>query len=98
MVDEDRDAKAAQEISEVFRGTAGDAPSLKEAGTVRGIQAAAIPAFVAGEELADLADSDERIVVLTADLAKWNDVPPFAQRFPRPGPTGWDGRAVGQSL
>jgi len=82
MVDEDRDAKAAQEISEVFRGTAGDAPSLKEAGTVRGIQAAAIPAFVAGEELADLADSDERIVVLTADLAGAGRTIDFARRHP----------------
>jgi transketolase len=69
---------AAQEISEVFRGSAGESPALKRSGaagaakpasTVRGIQRAAVPAFVAGQELADLAEHDQRIVVLTADLA-----------------------------
>ena len=43
---------------------------------------AAIPAFVAGEELADLADDDERIVVLTADLAEANRATDFAERHP----------------
>ena len=41
-----------------------------------------IPAFVAGEELADLADDDERIVVLTADLACANRTIDFEARHP----------------
>ncbi|MEP7023516.1 MAG: transketolase C-terminal domain-containing protein [Actinomycetota bacterium] len=75
-------AAAAQQISEVFRGSAGAAPALKPAGTVRGIQPAAIPAFVAGQELADLADTDQRIVVLTADLAGAGRTSDFAARHP----------------
>ena len=60
----------AQQISDTFRGTA------------RGIEARTIPAFVAGEELADLADSDPRIIVLTADLAHANRTIDFAARHP----------------
>jgi transketolase len=71
-----------QEISEVFRGSAGATPALKPAGTVRGIEAATIPAFVAGEELADLAETDPRIVVLTADLAGAGRTADFAARHP----------------
>jgi transketolase len=71
-----------QEISEVFRGSAGSTQSLKPAGTVRGIEAATIPAFVAGEELADLAETDGRIVVLTADLAGAGRTADFAARHP----------------
>jgi transketolase len=41
------------------------------------------PAFVAGAELAALAEHDERIVVLTADLAYSNRTHEFAQRHPR---------------
>ncbi len=82
MADQTKDRKTEQEISEVFRGTAGHSPSLKPAGTVRGIEAAAVPAFVAGEELADLADSDDRIVVLTADLAGAGRTIDFARRHP----------------
>lgn len=41
------------------------------------------PAFVAGSELADLAESDERIVVLTADLAYSNRTHEFARRHPQ---------------
>ena len=73
-------ARVGQEISEVFRGTAGTA--TKDAGTGRGIEAKTIPAFVAGETLADLADSDPRIVVLTADLANANRTSDFAARHP----------------
>ena len=73
---------ATQEISEVFRGSAGDSPSLRPPGTVRGIQRAAVPAFVAGQELADLAESDQRIVVLTADLAGAGRTSDFAARHP----------------
>jgi len=73
--------RIGQQISDVFRGTAGnDAP--KDKGTGKGIEARAIPAFVAGEALADLADSDPRIVVLTADLAHANRTVDFAARHP----------------
>jgi transketolase len=72
----------SQQISEVFRGTGGDTPSLRTKGTVRGIEAAAIPAFVAGEELADLAENDPRIVVLTADLAGAGRTADFGARHP----------------
>ena len=41
-----------------------------------------LPAAVSGHELADLADSDERIVLLTADLAAANELEPFARRHP----------------
>ena len=67
-----------QETSEVFRGSA----ALKDARTGTGITAKSIPAFVAGEALADLADSDPRIVVLTADLAGANRTADFAARHP----------------
>jgi transketolase len=40
------------------------------------------PAFVAGSELADLADADPRVVVLTADLAYSNRTFEFADRHP----------------
>jgi transketolase len=66
-----------QEIKDVFRGTAG---TVKE--SAKGISARSIPAFVAGEELADLADSDQRIVVLTADLAGANRTVDFKARHP----------------
>ena len=41
------------------------------------------PAFVAGMELADLADQDDRIVVLTADLAFSNRTHDFVERHPK---------------
>src|SRR4051794_16729078 len=66
-----------QAISDVFRGGA-----LKDERTVKGISAKGIPAFVAGEALADLADADPRIVVLTADLAHANRTVDFAARHP----------------
>ena len=76
----------SQDVSAVFRGVeAGDgaAPSGGAAGSTVGIPVATIPAFVAGEELADLADTDERIAVLTADLASANRTRDFATRHPR---------------
>jgi transketolase len=82
MTDDTR-AAAGQQISETFRGSAGASPALKPKGaTVKGIQAAAIPAFVAGQELADLAEHDPRIVVLTADLAGAGRTADFAARHP----------------
>jgi transketolase len=90
------DSASPQEISGVFRGSADGATALQDAGTKtepgkqtaprkkteQGISARAIPTFVAGEELADLADSDARIVVLTADLAGAGRTIDFAGRHP----------------
>lgn len=73
---------AGQEISDVFRGDTTGAHALKEKRSGKGIERSSIPAFVAGEELADLADADERIVVLTADLAHANRTVDFADRHP----------------
>lgn len=71
----------AQDQSEIFRGTdAGGA--LRDARSVQGTPAAAVPAFVLGEELADLADRDPRVVVLTADLASANRTVEFRARHP----------------
>lgn len=75
----DRVTQSGQDQSEVFRGET----LVKEAGTSeKGIARRSIPAFVAGEELADLADADERIVVLTADLASANRLNDFEDRHP----------------
>lgn len=86
MPDDVREATSAagdrQEISEVFRGSAGEQLELKDQRSAKGIAAATIPAFVAGEELADLAEHDDRIVVLTADLAGAGRTSDFAARHP----------------
>jgi hypothetical protein len=90
------EAQSNTDLSGLFRGT--DASqALKDPKSGRGISATSIPAFVAGAELADLADTDDRIVVLTADLAHANRTIDFgarhpgdarlAPRFRRPGPT-----------
>lgn len=71
----------AEDLSGLFRGTGAPA-ALKDSGSGRGISAASLPAFVAGEELADLATRDGRIVVLTADLAHANRTIDFAGRHP----------------
>lgn len=76
------EAPAPQEISGVFRGSADGAVALEERSTEHGIAARTIPAFVAGEELADLADDDDRVVVLTADLASAGRTVDFARRHP----------------
>jgi transketolase len=81
---------AGQQISDTFTGSGGAAAALKpkdesqqsQQATVKGIRAAAIPAFVAGLELADLAESDPRIVVLTADLAGAGRTADFRDRHP----------------
>lgn len=82
MADATRDRRAGQAISDTFRGTASAADVLKDQGTARGIAAKSIPAFVAGDELADLGDSDPRIVVLAADLSHANRTIDFATRHP----------------
>jgi transketolase len=82
MADKTGDRETAQQISEVFVGSAGPSRSLKPLVTVAGIEAASVPAFIAGQELADLAESDDRIVVLSADLAGAGRVIDFAMRHP----------------
>lgn len=71
----------AQDPSALFRGTDAS-PALRDTRTVRGTPAVTTPAFVLGEELADLADRDPRIVVLTADLASANRSIEFRDRHP----------------
>ena len=67
-----------QDQSDIFRGVS----SLQESESVKGTPASRLPAFVLGEELADMADSDGRIVVLTADLAPANRTTEFQARHP----------------
>lgn len=74
--------EASQETSEVFRGTADGSTRLADSRSSQGTTAASVPAFVFGEELADLADHDPRIVVLTADLARANRAVDFQARHP----------------
>ncbi|WP_119391055.1 transketolase family protein [Taklimakanibacter lacteus] len=66
----------------IFRGTSGGDAALKDRKSIIGTPNAALPAFVLGEELADLADHDPRIVVLTADLANANRTNDFRKRHP----------------
>ncbi|HEU0101889.1 MAG TPA: transketolase C-terminal domain-containing protein [Mycobacteriales bacterium] len=73
---------STQDQAEIFRGTAEGQTTLRDDRSTDRISAAAIPAFVFGEELADLADDDPRIVVLTADLAGANRSSDFAARHP----------------
>ena len=79
-IPEDSVPRSGQDQSDVFRGvSASDAPSK---GSEKGISTRSVPAFVAGEELADMADHDDRIVVLTADLASANRLADFGKRHP----------------
>ena len=70
-----------QDQSDVFRGVS-PVSSARRANTEIGISAKSVPAFVAGEELAELADYDPRIVVMTADLASANRLIDFKVRHP----------------
>jgi transketolase len=54
----------------------------KSSETFKGTPASSMPSFVAGEELAKLAEADPRVVVLTADLAGPNRLSEFAARHP----------------
>jgi transketolase len=72
----------AQGQDAIFRGTAGGDATFKDKNSVRGTPNAALPAFILGEELADLADHDARIMVLTADLAVANRTNDFKKRHP----------------
>jgi transketolase len=81
--------RAAQRMREqsqgqdaIFRGTAGGDAQLKDARSIIGTPNKVLPAFVLGEELADIADKEPRIVVLTADLANANRTNDFRARHP----------------
>lgn len=67
--------------SDLFRGVSGPA-DLTESESIKGTPASRLPAFVLGEELADLADRDPRVVVMTADLASANRTVEFKARHP----------------
>lgn len=73
---------SGQDQSDIFTGTTTTKPELKDIRSVKGTPAAALPAFVLGEELAALADGDPRICVLTADLASANRTVDFKARHP----------------
>jgi transketolase len=70
-----------QDQSEVFNGTADT--GLRDERSSDGNDVRQIPAFVFGEELADLAEADPRIVVLTADLARSSRANDFGARHPQ---------------
>lgn len=72
---------AGQDQSDIFTGISG-AADLTESASVKGTPATRLPAFVLGEELADIADRDPRIAVMTADLASANRTIEFQQRHP----------------
>jgi len=74
--------KDMQDESEIFRGTTTGSTRLRDPKSVRGTPKAGMPAFVLGEELADIADHDPRIVVATADLASANRTNDFRDRHP----------------
>lgn len=71
-----------QDESEIFRGTTAGITKLRDKRSVRGTPKAGMPAFVLGEELANIADHDSRIVVATADLASANRTSDFRDRHP----------------
>lgn len=72
-----------QDQSDLFTGDgSGDGSDAPRKATVQGTPARAMPAFVLGEELAELAERDPRIVVLTADLASANRTVEFKERHP----------------
>jgi len=70
--------RSGQDVSDVFTG----GPALRKRSTEKGISSSTVPAFVAGEELADLADVDPRVAVMTADLASSNRLIDFKARHP----------------
>jgi transketolase len=69
-----------QDQSEIFNGTAN--VGLRDSRSVDGTDTPAIAAFVLGEELADIAEHDPRVVVLTADLGRSNRATDFGARHP----------------
>jgi len=71
-------SEEGQALSGLFTGVR----DLKESESVKGTPASRLPAFILGEELADMADADPRVVVLTADLASANRTNEFKARHP----------------
>ncbi|WP_158969643.1 transketolase family protein [Chachezhania sediminis] len=71
-----------QNEAEIFRGTTEGSTSFKDSRSVRGTPKAGMPAFVLGEELAQMAATDDRIVVATADLASANRTNDFREAYP----------------
>ncbi len=71
-----------QNEAEIFRGTTEGKTTFKDARSVRGTPKQGMPAFVLGEELAEMAKSDDRIVVATADLASANRTNDFKAVHP----------------
>ncbi|WP_109467959.1 transketolase family protein [Albibacillus kandeliae] len=72
-----------QNEAEIFRGTTEGKTTFKDARSVRGTPKQGMPAFVLGEELAEMAKSDDRIVVATADLASANRTNDFKAVHPK---------------
>jgi len=70
-----------QDQSTLFRGDDTEL-RLKDERSVRGTPSKTMPAFILGEELADIAEVDPRIVVATADLANSSRTRDFADRHP----------------
>lgn len=70
--------ESSQDQADFFTGQS--VASLKS--SERGTPARRMPAFVLGEELSDLAETDPRIVVMTADLASANRTVEFRDRHP----------------
>jgi len=71
-----------QNEAEIFRGTTEGETRFRNAKSVRGTPKAGMPAFVLGEELAEMAHSDPRIIVATADLASANRTNDFKAVHP----------------
>ncbi|MGY2083743.1 transketolase family protein [Blastococcus sp. SYSU DS0539] len=69
-----------QDQSEIFNGTADT--GLKDVRSADGNDRRGTTAFVFGDELADIADHDPRVAVLTADLARSNRAVDFQGRHP----------------
>jgi len=71
-----------QNEAEIFRGTTEGKTTFKDHRSVQGTPKAGMPAFVLGEELAEMARTDPRIVVATADLASANRTNDFKAVHP----------------
>lgn len=71
-----------QNEAEIFRGTTEGETVFKDSRSVKGTPGQRMPAFVLGEELAELARTDTRIVVATADLASANRTNDFKAVHP----------------
>ena len=69
-----------QPQAEIFNGTA--TTGLRDPRSADGNDRRSTAAFVFGEELADIADNDPRVAVVTADLARANRAVDFQQRHP----------------